>query len=149
MNKLRQVLPLIAGLSLLALAARGDAPVDQYAAFNKDDLTIIDKATALEWQRNVLQATDLKTAAAKCNSLPGGPFRLPTVKELLTLVDEFPHQEFDGVRAIDRNAFPGTPVPMAFATLGSNWVVYFDTGRAESVTTLPNPLAVRCVFAKP
>jgi hypothetical protein len=147
--KLRQALPLIGGLSLLALAARGDAPAEQYAPFNKDDLTITDKKTALEWQRNVLQAQDIKTAAAMCKGLPGGPFRLPTVKELLTLVDEVPHEEFDGTRAIDRNAFPGTPIPRAFATLGSNWVVYFDTGRAESVTTLPNPLAVRCVFAKP
>jgi len=152
--KLSRALPLFAGLGLLALEARGDAPSDQYAAFNSQDPTITDNKTALVWERYAVVRT-AGVASTHCNGLTlnGVPARLPTVKELLTLVDEVPHDEFDGPRAIDRNAFPGTPISAPFVTLGGdskhNWVVHFDTGSVEMLTSLPTPLAVRCVYAKP
>jgi hypothetical protein len=153
---LRRALPLLAGLGLLALEARGDAPALQYVTFNRDDVTITDQKTALVWERNALVNT-AGNATTYCNGLKlnGLPARLPTVKELLTLVDELPHDEFDGPRAIDRNAFPATVTTVPFLALRSDpsrdWVVHFDTGTAESVSAYPPqaPVAVRCVYAKP
>jgi hypothetical protein len=76
---------------------------------------------------------------------------VPTVKELLTLVDERPHKFFSaGVeldRYIDPRAFPTTPVDAEFATLSPDafWTVDFKTGKASRITSAPAKLYVRCV----
>lgn len=98
----------LASLVLFAGPVLADAPIGQYAQFVSDDVTIKDSKTLLEWERKPLRAKkNFGAAGSGC----GAGFRLPTVKELLTLVDEQPHQEYDIALArtvtkmIDQNAF--------------------------------------------
>ena len=160
----RAALPLLVVLAL-AVPVRADAPSDQYQPFAKDVRTIFDKKTHLRWQRFVdptktVLAGDFTAGQSYCDQgeLPawGGPgWRLPTVKELLTLVDENPHEEFVGgkssLRYIDRNAFAGTPTDLSYLTLSddvsSQWVVEFKTGTASRQNT--GAFYVRCVRAEP
>lgn len=110
--------------------------------------TVTDPATQLTWQRSVETApVTISAAAAACAALTfdGGGFRLPTVKELHTLVDE---RRFK--TAIDPEVFPDTP--SAYFWTASKvagfakytWMVSFTDGSdrwvAEDVTGL-----VRCV----
>jgi len=151
-------------LVVLALPAHADAPVGQYEPFAKDLKFILDQKTQLRWQRfpdtkerspalaeQFCEASDPQWGSA-------GGWRLPTVKELLTLVDEEPHDEFDvslgasGRRYIDRNAFAGTPTLRPFVTLSDDatnnvWTVDFATGIA---THQPKggTYYVRCVRAE-
>ncbi len=132
--------------ALVALWARAvGAPTDQYGPFNKNDPTIRDLKTGLTWLRAPSPSKGYRAAAvAYCAGAPGGPFRLPTYKELLTLVDEDPHWEYDPtsgsttLRYIDPNAFPATP-PDLFWTLsaapGGVKVVNFGDG----TTAVRNP----------
>jgi hypothetical protein len=97
---------LLAALVLCAAPVLADAPLAQYAFFDSDDTTINDTKTGLFWDRKPLR--EKKTfAQVTCPST----YRLPTVKELLTLVDEQPHPEYDTTiaktvtKAIDQNAF--------------------------------------------
>lgn len=124
---------------LVTLWARAiGAPTDQYGPFNKADTTIRDLKTGLTWLREASAVKDHRDAGATyCATAPGGPFRLPTYKELLTLVDEDPHWEYDPgtgtttLRYIDPNAFPATP-PDLFWTIsaspGGAKVVNFGDG---------------------
>lgn len=159
--KLRRALPLLAGLGLLALQARGDAPIAQYESFDKAQLFIIDLKTHLRWQRFVsgtpeTNVADAETYCKNLTAILGPGSRLPTVKELLTLVDEEPHEEFventASLRYIDRNAFAGAPTKLPYITLGDNlknpWVVYFNSGIAERPTQTPSGFYVRCVKAE-
>ncbi len=138
---------------LVALYARAiGAPPDQYAIFNKGDLTITDQKTNLTWQRYPSDAGRVDFASATC---PSG-FRLPTYKELLTLIDEDPHSEYDPdagtstLRYIDPNAFPGTP-PAYFWSLsadtssGGRKVVSFGTGPETNYLPEGEYAYVRCV----
>lgn len=97
---------LMFGLVLCAAPVLADAPSTQYAQFTSDDDTIRDTKTLLEWERKSLRQT--KQLAAASVGCPVN-FRLPTVKELLTLVDEAPHQEYEFgktvSKTIDQNAF--------------------------------------------
>jgi hypothetical protein len=97
---------LFAALVLSAAPVLADAPIGQYQQFVKDDDTIVDTKTLLVWERFALRQT--KTFGAASIGCPAG-FRLPTVKELLTLVDEQPHQEYEFgktvTKVIDQNAF--------------------------------------------
>src|SRR5204862_8014222 len=87
-------------------------------------------------------------AASYCRglTLDGGGFRLPSVKELLTLVDEDfqPQLEGDTVveKPIDVNAFPGTPNGTFRAAFGS--CVDFSDGSARACNS-SDFLRVRCV----
>jgi uncharacterized protein DUF1566 len=125
---------------LLALPAAADAPQDQYARFDGDSVTIMDTFTKLEWDRKGVGKFDYDGAAANCGflmSLPSG--RLPSVKELLTILDEEPHQEYEfGMlvpKMVDAQAFPDTPVDLPYWTstpAGSAadtfWTLSFKTG---------------------
>ncbi len=146
---LRTLLPL--GVLFLAATVRADAPGDQYASFTGDSTTIVDRYTQLTWTRTVQSTTTFANAVSVCQNtvkdenLNGG-FRLPTLKELLTIVDEDPHQEFQAgqtvLRAIDQNAFPKTPVGPFWTYTRSDsvgvgppvdvYAVSFDTGEAVS-----------------
>ena len=113
---LRVVVPAFTVITVGVLA-RADAPPDQYLNFDLADTVITDQFTNLSWQRTVTTQTDFPGAVAACNGLSLGTFpsgwRLPSYKELLTLVDESPHYEYENGPmqvAIDGNAFPGTPV---------------------------------------
>jgi hypothetical protein len=123
--------------------ARADAPMGQYGFFNQASETIYDNFTLLTWQRSAPSQTfTFLGAASYCASLSGDAgtaWRVPSYKELLTLVDESPHVDYvtGQMVAIDRYAFPSTlsdqpyltssPVP-GMATY--EYVVDFSTGIA-------------------
>jgi len=119
--KKRMVLPLsIASVLSFAFMARGHAPPDQYATFGSQATFIDDPHTRLTWQRIIdPNTTDQKGAATICGN---SGQRLPTYRELLTIVDEDPHDEWDPdaakatARYIDPDAFPNTP-PGPFWTM--------------------------------
>ena len=156
----RVVLATATGLLLLSVTAGADAPPDQYDTFGKTTDHIRDRHTLLQWDRFDLtvRTTQLSDDEKFCQARAtlGGPGRLPTVKELLTLVDETPHDEIaDGgtasARAIDRNAFPATPVDHDYAsTDGKNgfWLVDFHSGVVTVASSAPTEHYVRCVFAE-
>jgi hypothetical protein len=150
----------LAGAAAVALAsvtlARADAPGTQYGYFNSSAQVIQDNFTKLLWERYPPAGTvTFDDALARCATLSiggvGGTWRLPTYKELLTIVDEAPHTEYDDgalvSKAIDPNAFPGTQVtpadwwtssPAAGAAGASVYAINFSTGLAfeYDVTTL-------------
>jgi hypothetical protein len=113
--------------------------------------TVHDTKTKLTWQQPVPTTTyawaDAKTycaSTAVSSALGGAGWRLPTYKELLTIVDS---SQSSGPM-IDRNAFPGTPssdfwsaTPLA-GLPSSAWRVDFDYG---STDTNDVPGYVRCV----
>ena len=142
----------------LALApALADEPAEQYDAFDSANVWIRDGRTGLRWQRYVAaQPITQAQAESSCAALTldGRAWRLPSVKELLTIVDEDVHYEYEppGVqvpKAIWSNAFPQTPghcfwtTPLV-ATGTMAWKVDFSNGEA----TLENPgngCSFRCV----
>lgn len=149
----------MAGVILRPSPGRTDAPAGRYTI--PGDGTVYDTATTLTWQRAAnMTPTTWASAGPYCASLTGpagGGWRLPTVKELTTLLDySRPSSPF-----IDSVAFPGIPaqsslgvtnafwsatplVGMSVGLSSGAWLVYFD-----SAITQPNPLnvggAVRCV----
>ena len=144
-------------LLALALAAPvfADAPIggadQQYANFTSDDRFITDRQTHLRWDRPLdpyPDVLDFAQARATCT----GNRRLPSLKELLTIVDETPHVEYDdGVlvaRYIDRSAFGNTP-PEEFWTSSMSgtmvWVVDFNDGSTNVVVPANKKARVRCV----
>jgi hypothetical protein len=79
------------------------------------------------------------------------------MKELLSLVDETPHLEYDvnqyAARLIDRQAFFGTP-PEEFWTSSvrpdGNRYMTVDFGTGRTADALPgDSRRVRCVFSEP
>ncbi len=142
-----------AASGLVAFLARAiGAPSDQYDIFNKTDPTITDAKTGLDWQRYPSDAGLVQFGAVAC---PTG-FRLPTYKELLTLVDEDPHYEYDPeagstLRYIDPNAFPGTPADNFWSLSAdrseNGWpkMVNFGTGRTATASSTNQEAYVRCV----
>ena len=121
------------------LVASGNAPPDEYVTFSQQATSIQDQYTHLLWQRVVAQTpTDHFSAFDSCNK---NGQRLPTYRELLTLVDEDPHGEWDPEagkdtpRYIDPNAFPSTPAgpfwTMSPAPGNAFKVVDFSTGETK------------------
>jgi hypothetical protein len=152
----RSTLGLVAVVAF-ALPVRADdppgAPPDQYDFFDQSSAVIRDKKTGLAWTRSVsANVVPFATAQATCS----GKTRLPTLKELLTLVDEQPHQHYDETvgqpvtRMIDPQAFDqSTPVNVAYWTSSLNaagkvWAVDFGTGLTETANTTDSRY-VRCV----
>jgi hypothetical protein len=149
----------IAGVILRPSPGRSEAPAGRYTVLG--DGTVYDTATTLTWQRaaNMTGMTWAK-AGPYCAGLTdpaGGGWRLPTVKELTTLLD----YTRPGSPFIDPVAFPGLPAKSssgagtafwsATSLVGTSvgltegaWIVYFDLA-----VTQPNPMnsggAVRCV----
>lgn len=155
-----------AGLSTVALVAvvslaRADAPPDQYYFFSSGDPVIIDNYTGLIWERFPSSTTtSFDFASSHCQTLslsayPSG-WRVPSYKELLTLVDEHPHVEYSGGQlvphAIDPNAFPQTLVETPYwtssiypdASQSKAYIVDFRDGQA-SYDLFGQPHHVRCV----
>jgi len=158
------VAPAFAIVTLGALA-RADAPPGQYDNFDGADIVITDAKTGLIWQRTVTTTTGFAGALASCSGLSLGSYtsqwRLPSYKELLTLVDESPHVEYTTGTAvqiaIDGNAFPETPVASnpfywssSLAPGGDVFVVEFQQGRGSLLPLGSAPSAnVRCVHDAP
>jgi hypothetical protein len=146
------------------LLARADVPPDQYDPFDTGSLVITDAKTSLTWQRTPPAALmGFYGAVGYCNSLSlaslttSTGWRLPSYKELLTLVDETPVPEYypDPTGpdvAIYVNAFPGTPVDQPYWTSSLDpanpaqnaFDVDFKTGNG-SPQNQGAPLHVRCV----
>ncbi len=136
---LRRAAPL--ALVLLVAPVMADAPPDQYRPFVRTDAEIRDAQTGLIWLRAPTAPVTFGTALAACPT-GAATYRLPTVKELLTLVDEQPHDEYENAtlvpKAIDGKAFPQTPSvlfwsgsPNATAPTTA-WAVDFKTGAAST-----------------
>jgi hypothetical protein len=139
-------------LRLGARCVRSGASADtttggRYADANP--ATIRDPLTGLTWQRAVSDATTLawKDAVTYCQSLPlaGGGWRLPSMKELQTLVDVGRHDP-----AIDPTAFPGSPMeqfwtssPLAGSSTDA-WYVSFRLGAVNTIAQSSLGFA-RCV----
>ena len=143
---------------LLALPAAADAPRDQYDRFDGDSVIIKDAFTKLEWdRRGVLENVAYVSAAGGCSFVDAleGTGRLPTIKELLTILDEAPHVEYENKgltpKHIDGVAFADTPVNLpywssTFAAPGKVWVLSFATGLMEQLPTDGTAKAhARCV----
>ena len=150
----------VAAVALVLVPAIASAPTDQYATFNRGDATITDLNTGLVWQREiVLKANNQTEAKAYCKTVykqDGQQWRLPSMKELLTIVDERPHFEFEGLvnqaKMIDVNAFPRAPTDaeywsssiIAGSGNAEGWVVKFRTGE-NGPQGVGLPGYVRCV----
>lgn len=134
-------------LALVALlsshAAEANAPPGRYT-FPQTG-TVYDTKTKLTWQQSVDPGPyDLPGATSYCMSLglAGGTWRVPTVKELLTIVDV----TIIGTPTIDTVAFPKTPVEYFWSSTliadgTTAWSVNFGTGNTRVVTST----LVRCV----
>jgi hypothetical protein len=152
MTMKRRLLPrLVLGLALVVIPAAADAPPDQYEQFDRDTPEIHDLHTTLRWQRSVGPSpVTYAQAEIACQGFGG---TLPTVKELLTIVDEEPHQEYEGrqivSKMIDGQAFPSTPIGQPFWTLTPSgatkyWTVSFADGTTSTVDATGTAY-VRCV----
>jgi hypothetical protein len=140
----------VVGAATPRLAA--NAPPGHYTI--PGDGTVYDTKTGLTWQQAVPgQAYSQSGAISYCNGntvgLPGGPWRLPNMKELQTIVDE----SQAGAPAIDQTAFPGvnsapalffwTSSPMV-GTPSTGWYVRFTDGITGGAAVTQSA-AVRCV----
>jgi hypothetical protein len=145
----------LAALALVALTsgivapALATAPVDQYGLFDAQDSVIHDTFTKLRWERRVSSMRVSNAGAITyCSSLAldNGGWRVPTVKELLTIVDEELHPVLESglvvQKAIDVNAFPATPSETFRAA--DLFCVDFSSGNARSCNA-GDGLRVRCV----
>lgn len=131
---------------------RATAPRGRYTASGG---TVVDGATHLTWQQTA-PATGGDDGAGRstwvnakgyCARLGEG-YRLPTAKELLTIVD---FSEASPAIDTSADAFPGTPsepfwtaTPLAGTTPASAWFISFDDGYAGNVD-VAQPNRVRCV----
>jgi Protein of unknown function (DUF1566) len=122
------------------------SPPTRYETSPKE---ILDVATGLRWQRAASpKALSFVAAASYCGhlNLAGKPhWRVPTMGELLTLIDERADSPM-----IDRAAFPETPgEPFWSSSTFANghelaWYVRFDRG-SGLYGRLIEPFRVRCV----
>jgi hypothetical protein len=126
------------------VGARAAAPADRYTIAAG---TVFDAKTKLTWQQSVPTTTStLASATAYCStlSLVGLAWRLPTLMELMTIVDYSV-----SVPSIDSSAFPATP-PSGFWTStpttgsGGVWDVDFFFGQSGA-GILAGTAYVRCV----
>lgn len=127
---------------------RSDPPPAPSARYRIEAATVVDNKTGLVWERGfTTTGRPWDAARAYCAqlSVAGGNWRLPSMRELQSLVDE---TRFDP--AIDPAAFPDTPgvefwtgSPVSGAP-GSAWRVSFANGYTYDATVGLDYLA-RCV----
>ena len=132
----RGTLTVIVAVLLFAAHGHADAPAGRYTVSAG---SVTDNLTGLVWQQ-VVASSSYNYADAKqyCAGLTGGTWRLPSPKELQTLVDESRKNP-----AIDTTAFPNTPSTNVRTSV-SNWVVSFGDGIAGTADAT-TPYSVRCV----
>jgi hypothetical protein len=145
------------GILAIALPATADAPQLQYDQFDSDADEVTDHFTGLVWDRRRVQKNTQAGGQIYCSAtiFPGSG-RLPTVKELLTIVDEQPHEAYDTtfnppvvLKSIDQQAFPKAPTKDPYWTStpapgGKFWTVEFTTGTTEP-RAATETLNARCV----
>jgi hypothetical protein len=120
--------------AILAVSADGDTAPRCYIVgrFQLMGSNVFDGATGLTWYQTVSQPLTWTDAATYCSTQPGG-FRVPTVKELLSLVD-YTKPPNSGAATINPVAFPNTPAAPFWtsSTLGTApgavWIVFFGDG---------------------
>ncbi len=162
--RIRVALGAMALAAAMVSLARADAPTGQYGLFSSSDTTIWDTKTNLVWERKPQSGPSgqyaFKDAATHCQGLSLNGFsnwRVPSYKELLTLVDENPHVEYENgglvLHAIDGNAFPQTAVDTLYWTSSEvpqspsplyGYAVSFGDGTSQQ-PLLTQTLYVRCV----
>lgn len=126
--------------------SRANAPPNQYEIKSG---TVRDTKSLLTWEQVPSAPESIHVSAqVYCSSLSldGGGWRLPSMKELMTIVDETRTNP-----AIDTTAFPNTP-SVGFWTSSSRlskgnhiWYVDFSIGDTGSNDPFITNLRVRCV----
>jgi hypothetical protein len=155
---LRRMLVGAGGAVVVVSVARADAPGQgtpdpQYGVFDQMFVTITDNHTHLTWERAAPAGTfTLGEAFTYCQTLSRGiltsGWRVPSYKELLTIVDESPHSEYDNAtgtrvyKAIDPNAFGfdlsrGDQTPITAA--------YWSSSLVQS-PALPSQCPIGCAY---
>ena len=147
-SRRRQLQTTVLALAWLGAAASSsaDAPPDRYTT-NSSQSLVTDVRTGLVWQEPPAAATyTWEQAQAYCRNLSIGGmrgFRLPTLKELLTLVDPVRVRP-----AIDLRAFPNTSLDWFWTSSNRHSAgpaaVSFETG-ASSYFAATDGLRARCV----
>jgi len=134
-------------------------PETRYVFEGQDEQeTVTDLGTGLVWQRRGGQETySFADAPAYCATvnLPGEGWRVPSMKELQTIVDE---TQIEASVLVDAQVFPDVSTAQSHfwtSTLDishdeSAWFVRFDTGRAIPLSRqitydINSELHVRCV----
>jgi hypothetical protein len=141
--RLCALLVAVATLAGLVRPALADAPAGRYT-YTSTSVTVYDTKTKLTWQRAVAPTqyaqADAKTycgSTATATALGGTGWRVPTEKELQSLID---FSKLTGP-FIDLNAFPGTPADRiwsataAAGTVGAGWYVSFLNGTSSTSGT--------------
>jgi hypothetical protein len=133
-----------AALLCTSLGARALAPASKYTVTTN---AVLDKATGLTWERGAGPTNTWQGAKAYCSALTldSATWRLPTVKELQTLIDPttstFSQPPFTGPS-------PGgywTSTEIDPTVGGTAWMVYFGQGQTYQNTESDNTLQERCV----
>jgi len=131
---------------LLVGAARADAPTGRYMAGSG---TVLDSKTGLTWEQPASTAKVGWTDARSYCTNKGTSWRLPTVKELLSLVDF--GKTMSSTSAMIDAMFTGTQTDLYWASTvvpGSPpsmaWYVAFDDGHASNID-MTVMVRVRCV----
>lgn len=109
---------LLFGIWCLASRSTADAPPGRYAVSGG---VVTDTKTGLHWTQSFSPETHIWDASGStgsaqnyCSTMSGGPWRLPSLNELMTLVDFTVAANDSSVTPIDPIAFPATPVPNYF-----------------------------------
>ncbi len=140
-------LALGAALALPVSSARANAPAGRYTIANG---AVTDNATKLVWQQTADAGTyTFSGATSYCAALvlDGGGWRVPTLKELMTLVD---FSIATPGPTIDTTAFPAATADYFWTStkLAANpsfaWAVYFNHGYTY-YNDVVTPYHVRCV----
>lgn len=146
------LVPILA-VALVPSLGSADAPIGQYTATTTPDATVTDNKTLLVWQRvddgNTYTWANAKTHCTGLNAMSFGGFstgwRLPTIKELQTIVDD----EVATGPTIDP-VFTGTVADFYWSTTpGASapsvaWSVNFGDGYTGD-NVLATTYRVRCV----
>jgi hypothetical protein len=137
-----------APLLLLASLGGATAPATRYTFPVLDGISVVmDDKTQLAWQRasSVETTYAWSDAQAYCDALGAG-FRLPSMKELQTIVDESTTRP-----ALDTGAFPNGPEAAYYWTSSSfarddtlAWVVNLGVGNTLAASKISKQW-VRCV----
>lgn len=126
--------------------ARADAPPCRYKSTAD---TVMDVSTGLTWERAVSSpSVSWIDAKSYCGSLAldGGGWRMPTVHELQTIVDESEHNP-----SIDLKSFTSTPPEYFWSSTESAinpfnvWIVAFVDGSAFPFDVGSPSARIRCV----